>query len=52
MILLQLIIVNPLSCASRTIYSHTLVAPHGCIDIGGALLNFFKNVQNDILGQN
>jgi hypothetical protein len=38
-----------LSCASHNLCSHTQIVAHiGCIHIGGALLNFLKNVQNDI----
>jgi hypothetical protein len=38
---LDLIVVNLVSCASRITCSHTpFIAPHRCIDIEGALLDF------------
>jgi hypothetical protein len=29
-------------------FTHSIIAPIECIHIGGALLDFLKNVQNDI----
>jgi hypothetical protein len=34
--------------SSAIFFTHTFIAPLGCIDIGGTLLNFFENVQNII----
>jgi hypothetical protein len=40
-----LIAVNLVICITYYIFIHTFVAPYRCIHIGGALLDFLKNVQ-------